>query len=429
MISIRIYQAQLFAKISLILLIFFTFFPTSIPFQSTLQELGADEISQANPINQLIRLAIFFFSLIASLSKTKEIAKIIFEEKFVAIFLLWCLITMLWAEYPVVSFKRWFQIFIFYFSTIVFLSYYPNPEKIITILKPVLILYILSTLIVVLLIPAAKDPRFYTWRGLSPHKNHLGQLALLSILGMYLVNFYEKVRLKKYVNLILTLFAIIILLGAYSSTSILAFLLFLSYTTVFYLNKQFNRFIKVSRALNLFFLLFSFTLILILYFGFKENIESLGLFGKDVTTLSDRTYLWEYILVEISKHPIIGYGFRSFWVVDSPLIQQLWNVFPFLPIQSHNGYLDIINETGIIGLLILIFIVFSFYIKLLKVPEAWKWSWFFSLPLFINISESTLFKEGHSTFIFFIISYLVVNNIYQQKMKRNLNEHGLEYLA
>lgn len=425
---IKIPKAELFAKISFIILIFFTFFPTGLPFQSTLQEQGAEEIGQSNILNQIIRLSIFILSFIAFLPKSREVFDFIFKEKIFALFLLWALITISWSNYPSVSFKRWFQVFTIYLSTIVYLTHYQRTENVLSIIKPIVIIYIISTILVLLTIPAAKDPRFYTWRGFSPHKNHLGQMALILILSLNIIIKGEKNNLKKYILILFLVLAVVILFGAFSSTSILAFLIFLSYSLIFYFNKQINYFFPLSKSLNIIFISASIVLIAIFYLSAKEFLDELGLFGKDFTTLSDRTYLWEYMLLEVSKHPLLGTGFRGFWVVENPIVQSLWSVFQFLPIQSHNGYIDLTNETGIIGLFLLMILVVLYYIRTYNEPKIWKWSWFITLTIFINISESTLFREGHSTFIFFTIAYLVSFNIYNQKWKINSNDNSMALL-
>ncbi len=81
-----------------------------------------------------------------------------------------------------------------------------------------------------------------------------------------------------------------------------------------------------------------------------------GAFGKDAS-FSGRTQIWASVMTEIQRHPIAGTGFSSFWGDElrrSPaagnIIRQLgWEV----P-NAHNGYLDLTNELGIVGLLLLV---------------------------------------------------------------------------
>lgn len=81
-------------------------------------------------------------------------------------------------------------------------------------------------------------------------------------------------------------------------------------------------------------------------------IESLG---RDAT-LTDRTFLWADIL-EIHRSPWLGTGFEAFWLGWRR--DTLWEKWWWGPLQSHNGYLEIYIQQGLIGLFIyiLIFIV------------------------------------------------------------------------
>ena len=347
------------------------------------------------------------FAFIAFVPNAKKVFDIIKREKILTFFLIWALISITWSAYPLVSIKRWFQVFNYLFIPLVFFSYCKSIQQIIGTIKPILFIYLSLSIIVVFIIPGAKDPLFGTWRGFSPHKNALGQIVLMCTILMSLLIIYETNLYKKIINFMYLLIAIVLLIGAFSSTIILAFVLFASASFIYYLQASvFNklgigRFVALSS-------IFSFAgIFYLIYSQTPEIIESLNLTGKDITTFSDRTYLWEYMMFEITKHPILGCGFRGFWVIGSIGIQTIWNRFLFLPIQAHNGYLDIMNEMGVIGLSFLAMTVLNYFKQVRKVGNQSLWVWFILLPLFINLTETTLFREGHITFIFFIIAYLL----------------------
>ena len=382
-----------------------TFFGTSIPFQKKAEEAG--DVESSNIINVLLYPTLFLLSSIAFIPNVKKILNILKKEKVLTFFLLWALLSIGWSAYPFVSFKRWFQIFNYLFIPLVFFSYVSSIRDMVKTIKPILFVYLTISIVVVFIIPAAKDPLFGTWRGLAPHKNVLGQISLMCTVLLTIIIYYETDLIKRTISIFYLFIAIALLFGANSSTNILAFLLFTFSTIVFYL--QFSifsklgigRFIALSSVfsfIGIFYLIFTQT---------PEIVEALNLTGKDVTTFSDRTYLWEYMMFEISKHPILGCGFRGFWVVDSIGIQTIWNRFLFLPIQAHNGYLDIMNELGIIGIGLLIATLINYFLQVRKVKGQNFWIWFILIPLFINATETTLFREGHITFIFFIIAYLL----------------------
>lgn len=402
---IRIPKAHLFAKVSFAIFMITTFFGTSEPFRKKSEEAG--DVATSNIVSTLLYPTLFLLSLSGFIPKAKKIIEILKRDRVLTFFLIWALLSITWSAYPFVSFKRWFQIFNYLFIPLVYFSYISSIKEIVKTIKPILYVYLFISIIVVFIVPGALDPVFGTWRGLAPHKNVLGQISLMCIILLTITIYYEKVLVKRAVSSFFLLIAIALLLGANSSTNIIAFLLFAFSSTLYYmLTSAFGklgigRFIALSS-------IFSFIGIFYLIFTqAPEIIEALNLTGKDVTTFSDRTYLWEYMILEISEHPILGCGFRGFWVVESIGIQTIWNRFLFLPIQAHNGYLDIMNELGIIGIGLLIATLINYFIQVGKVKGQNFWVWFILIPLFINATETTLFREGHITFIFFIIAYLL----------------------
>ncbi|HEY3731135.1 MAG TPA: O-antigen ligase family protein [Steroidobacteraceae bacterium] len=74
--------------------------------------------------------------------------------------------------------------------------------------------------------------------------------------------------------------------------------------------------------------------------------------GKD-NTFSGRTQIWAVIREHIRLAPILGTGYGAYWI--GPLPQSPSSVFlskqsNFYPTEAHNGYLDIINDLGFVGL-------------------------------------------------------------------------------
>jgi O-antigen ligase len=72
-------------------------------------------------------------------------------------------------------------------------------------------------------------------------------------------------------------------------------------------------------------------------------------------TFTQRTDVWQFVISEIVQRPLKGVGFASFWDID-PSIQpslktDLWFAQPGSPTnEAHDGYLDLMVSTGLIGL-------------------------------------------------------------------------------
>lgn len=340
----------------------------------------------------------------------------------VNIIALGCL-SIFWSIFPEVSFKRYFQIITFYLSIVSFLIYFPSVTDLTKLLKPIVYSYILVTLIVVLTIPDAKDPAFGTWRGLTSHKNSLGQIGI--ILSIFTLIFLSmEVNLKKRVIgfFFLLFFLIIITIGTVSSTSIVSLFIILTFSGIFYLKIKLFGPIGLNYFLS-FFLMISGIIVILIIFMFIPNFPDFieGIFGKD-DAFYDRGKLWKFMLWEISNHPIWGCGFQGFWVIENPKVQLLYRTFIWLPIQAHNGYFDLINEIGIIGLLLLLAVIVNYLVISYKRGRIELWVYFLINPLIISLTESTLFRPVNNSTIFLFLGYFLLFLGANENFKINYSE-------
>jgi exopolysaccharide production protein ExoQ len=84
-----------------------------------------------------------------------------------------------------------------------------------------------------------------------------------------------------------------------------------------------------------------------------------SLTGKDAT-LSARTLIWDIMKEHIQAAPYLGTGYGAYWigpVARSPSYVFTYKMY-FYPTEAHNGYLDIVNDLGYLGLIcLLLFLV------------------------------------------------------------------------
>jgi O-antigen ligase len=130
-------------------------------------------------------------------------------------------------------------------------------------------------------------------------------------------------------------------------------------------------------------------------------------FGKE-STFTGRTDLWVEILKEAKGHLFIGCGFEGFWVVGNDSFMSLYTDLSWLTNQAHQGYLDLLNETGLIGLVLLILMVVFYFKNLSNLRKPHLWKWFVVIALIVNFQESTLFRINTLTGVLFTFSYLVL---------------------
>jgi O-antigen ligase len=73
-------------------------------------------------------------------------------------------------------------------------------------------------------------------------------------------------------------------------------------------------------------------------------------------TFTGRTDVWMDV-IEVPNNVLIGSGYQSFWL--GPDIARLWVKYPFHPNQAHNGYLETYLNGGSIGFILLLAMLLS----------------------------------------------------------------------
>jgi O-antigen ligase len=148
-----------------------------------------------------------------------------------------------------------------------------------------------------------------------------------------------------------------------------------------------------------------------------------SLTGKDAT-FSARTIIWEIIKEHISYSPLLGTGYGAYWTgafPSSPSYIFMYRMY-FYPTEAHNGYLDIINDLGYVGLGCVILFMFFFIRQALQVMHVNRSQAVLALALFyvemvINMSESEWFSRSSSFAVLLLTSTC---------MARTLLEHRLQ---
>ena len=357
--NLRLWGDNFIAKFCFIALSFFALFGTDIPFSYKVED--ASDLVTSNIANQVIYSTLFLLSIIFIVPRYKKFTYFIKKEPYLSITIIWMLLTLFWSNYFLVSFKRYFQLLtlvLVLINAIVFI----DRKVLFWYLKIIVYIYVPLTLLSVFFIPQAIDPAFNSWRGLTLQKNLFGQVGIIIILFCCTIYFLETKRLQKIFVLITGFIAVVFVIMSASSTSLISLLLIFFFTTIFLLDKVFNplnvRYIFTSIFLPLLILVF----VGFIFFS-PEIFDQLTLLvGKD-PTLTGRSELWEDILNHAKKHLIWGCGYGGYWVLDSKEIEALYQVYTWLPNEAHNGYIDLTNELGLIGITFFIIFNISQYCK------------------------------------------------------------------
>ena len=137
-----------------------------------------------------------------------------------------------------------------------------------------------------------------------------------------------------------------------------------------------------------------------------------ALTGKDLS-FSGRTAIWDIINAHIAERPLLGSGYGAYWIGPvpySPSYEFVTRLY-FYPTQSHNGYLEVVNDLGVTGGLCLLGFLVVYLrqsLALLKTDLA-QAALFLSLffqQLVANLSEARWFLSTSADFAIMVLSLI-----------------------
>ncbi len=243
------------------------------------------------------------------------------------------------------------------------------------------------------------DP--HALKGLTTHKNVFGLEQALAVLACLLVPFRGLAALR--IPFAVAAFTLLIL--SHSSGSLVATLGALAALPLLLL-ARFPRPQRLPLAMG------SAVLGAGCFYLLLQNLSLIpALLSKD-TTLTGRTELWSLILVAIQQHPLLGYGFDSFWQgLQGDSLSIIRSVGWLVP-TAHNGYLDLLLSLGGIGALLFLPFLLQATWRALRclsssLPDAPPGAAFFPLALILllliyNCNESALLTRSGIPFFFLV---------------------------
>ena len=369
---------------------------------------GDDSDSSADfALIQLIFLVIYLITFCLLVLRWKQVIKVITKDKFIWLLVGLAVFSFFWSDAPDLTRSR----IIALVGTILFSLYLASRYTLKQQLQ--LLGWTFGIAIVASFLFAVGLPKygrmsgvhFSTWRGIYNHKNVLGKvMAPSSIVFLLLALKAEKRRWLFWGGLGLSVWLIIA--SKSSSPLINVFILIVELFFFRILRWQYGLMIPTLMGIS--------TISTIIYSLVATNAEAIAaLFGKDLT-LTGRTNFWPFILDKIWKSPWLGYGFGAFWRGLDGQSADIWYASGWKPPNSHNGYLDLLLELGLIGLSIyMIEFVTSFqkglaYIRSVKTSDGFWPAMFLTYIVLANLTESTLLIQNN---LFFVIQVAIFFSI------------------
>ena len=113
-------------------------------------------------------------------------------------------------------------------------------------------------------------------------------------------------------------------------------------------------------------------------------------------TLTGRVPLWDILSPYVEEHPLLGVGFAAFWSPEN--VYQIQQITGFPWVSAHNGFLDVLLNTGIVGLAILLTFYFVAMVVVVRSarrgdPLGWLAFMFVLYNLLHNLTVSLTTQE------------------------------------
>jgi O-antigen ligase len=327
-------------------------------------------------------------------------------------FLAFSALSIFWSIYWQVSLFRWL-ILVLTVVTGGYIGLRYRVKEIVRFLS-VFGLYILFiSFFVVVFLPKHGIMNYYiiqgAWKGIYWHKNHMGMIAsFVNIL--FFINLVYSLPFKgKPVWFwgALYLFSLFFVCQTDSVASYLTGLLLhgLIFLALLYL--------KFRDKLRSFHYLILMAAVAVAAFVLYFNLDFFfGIFSRN-TSLTGRIPMWTHLFeTYFSARPVLGYGFNAFWYIESYRVEMsLATGYPDQIVIADNGFIDILMNTGYVGLaLFLVFYLTAWWRSVKYALRAADIIEIFPLilmtyTLVANISWSLIF-ENESFFMLIMISLL-----------------------
>lgn len=339
---------------------------------------------------------------------------------FIPLLLVFSTASVFWSPFPVMVVRQVIQFAGVFFIGITVAIYLGNDiSKLISICLDVMTFVLFASIVMAFVNPSIALETAVgiegAWRGILEQKNTLGISCGVSLLLWIYVQ-TNTPRHWIYACFVLTVIAICLLNSRSSSSLFFGVLSMLVYLGLYREHLRAPLFLVRGVLIVVISLL-----LLVLFFFFVNNQfpsggEILGpfsaIFGKS-SDLTGRGDIWIYMWQSIADHWWLGTGYASFWMGPGGPSQFIVDALKWMVPNGHNGYLDVMNELGLIGFA-LFCLMLVFHVKnLLSVFYVDRRQFAFHLAVFLifvisNFSETTALRVTSFLQLILIFSMMLV---------------------
>jgi O-antigen ligase len=371
--------------------------------------MGGVTVEDGSPVDAVFYLCVIMTGIFILHQRRLSFLKFIHNNRWLTLFMAYCLVAILWSDFPYVSFKRWIKLLGDPVMALIVLS---EPDVIVAVsclmkrcayvMLPISILFIKYFPNLGRLYDIWEGHPMYT--GIATNKNELGFdcWILGAVLFWHLLQVlpWKAGRTKREELLLcagLLCMDLWLLKMAHSASSFVALVVAAGIMTFLGFRWVDKRRVGAYICLGI--------------MGCALAGLGLGLFGSFIhllgrdETFTGRTDIW-HLLWNWNVNPLVGTGYESFWLGDRR--EAVQNVYPGLN-EAHNGYLETYLNLGIIGVVITVALLLAAYGKsrreLFRNFEfgRFRMAFLFSFIVY-NWTEAAFRLNAFPFFMFFLVA-------------------------
>lgn len=394
------------------LLLFVILGPLIVAMQS---QSGASS-GEGNFLRQLGYISIFAMALF-TVQVVRFPAVLLTPPKSLLLMLGWCSLSILWAINPEVGARRLFLTLIIIWSVFLLVEK-AGYEKTVHSVRQVLLLVLVANYAAVVAYPSLGIHQFTeedlsivgAWRGVLTQKNFAGAVCALTVL--FFAFDAKKIRLS--LRLAVLAGALVFLFYSNSRTSMG---LLASSFMVVGLYRLYNPYYRWAVFL---FMVPGVVLSGVLAYEYWDWIAEP--FSRQ-DALTGRVQIWPVLIRYWQENWLLGSGFGSFWNVGEPnpisMYSRGWIATSIF--SGHNGFLDLLVQTGLPGLMLAVLAAFIVpLVKLFTHTESLgsranlilACIWF---CVGHNLTESSLFDRDATVHVFLMLSIAMLGTETRQR--------------
>jgi exopolysaccharide production protein ExoQ len=359
-------------------------------------------------VRRMMRLGCSLLVLFLLSTRFREIAGACRRAKFFLVLPGLAFASALWSQNPVHTLVDASNLGLTTLFAVYLYVRYPG-KRLIEFLTFAAAISLLLSAFLVIFVPSAGIDEFQqdAWRGIFGQRNNCAVVCtLFLVLGLhYRAHSFMQQIVRGTVLLLAPVF--ILMSGSRTGWVLTALALVLTYSM---------RLIARVRSLDRIAFLMALAVPTALAIGLVATNfnQILAVMDKD-PTMTQRTVIWAEVIPSIAKHPLQGYGYSSFWAGLNGESMQTVLTTGWMEGQAQDGYLDVLLELGLIGLVPLVWMfvrAFAQAAKALerKVAGTVVLAATVLLPLILveNIGESSLVTPLGIPWFYALLAFLIL---------------------